>query len=763
VAAIREALDVTHTAHDLIPPGHWVQAMNLAALGTLLIQQHEVDSDRAVLDESVRVLRAAADLGGTDAPRAMSMLSVAYLTRYRLDGALEDLDESVALGRRALAAAADDPALPDWLGNLGNALRLRFLRLGDLADADAAVEVSRRALELTPVGHADRARASHTLGSVLLDRYKRTSDAADLDGGVAAMREAAARIVPGTLGAALVRSTLGRALTDRYERYGVTADLDEAVAEIRTALNSIGTAALVRPGVLNNLAAALHIRANLTGSSTDIDDAISASREALRLSAPGSDTATTAYLNLGYFLTSRYVIASQREDIDEAVTVLRTAVSRVGADQRPSLQLNLANALAVRYRYFQDPADLDDSITAVRAAGDDPGAGPLRRLRYHAMLGYWLTTRFSRTGAREDVEEAVAFLRNVVANTASDEPERALRLYLLGTALLRRGHPLDRAEAFQAAREATTSQAAPSSIRMEAAQRWATMAVQDGDPVTALEGYERAIELLPLLAWRALSRADQERQLTDVSGVSCDAAAVAIRVSRPKHAVELLEQGRTVLWSQVLDSRDDLAALRDVRPQLADRLYEVRTALGRAAPCPASLTSTECPWRGSGTGCSSRREPCRASSTSYAPASLRRSARPRPPDRSSSSTSASLAATPSSSGRARSRSFRSRSSPPGRSSTSSMRSTRHSGTDLPASTRSSGTTNSLRGCWNGCGHAPSGRCLTGSATSVAQDGCGGARPDTRRCCRCTRRPTREPVSPRSTEWCPHTRRRSAPS
>ncbi len=586
-AALLEAIDVTRLARDLIPPGHPIQAMNLANLGSLLIVLHERDSDPGVLDESIQVLRTAVDIGGPDAPHAMSMLSAAYLSRFLLNGHLEDIDESVALGRRAVADGAGHPALPDWLGNLGNAFRLRFNRLGRLADADAAVEMSRHALDITPIGHADRARASHNFGSALLDRYRRTSDANDLDGGVTAMREAVTLAAPGTFGAELTRSALGRALTDRYERYGVAANLDEAIVEIRKALNALGATALARPGTLNNLAAALHFRSHLTGSSTDLDDAIGACREALRLSEPGSDDATNARLNLGYLLTSRYLIATRRADLDEAIAVLRTAATWVAAARRPSVQLNLANALGFRYRHSRDTADLDESIAVVRAAGDDPEVGPLRRLRYHAALGSALSTRFSHTGAREDIEDAIALLRNVVQNTASDEPEQAMRLHFLGTALLYRGDPQDRAEALQTARRTAATQAAPSSLRLDAALRWAGMAVEDGDPHTALEGYERALPLLPLLAWRALSRADQERQLTEATGVSSDASAVAIIVGDPQRAAELLEAGRAVLWSQVLDTRSDLAALRQVRPELANRVEEVRTLLDRSSDLPS--------------------------------------------------------------------------------------------------------------------------------------------------------------------------------
>jgi hypothetical protein len=43
--------------------------------------------------------------------------------------------------------------------------------------------------------------------------------------------------------------------------------------------------------------------------------------------------------------------------------------------------------------------------------------------------------------------------------------------------------------------------------------------------------------------------------------------------------VDLLEAGRSVLWTLTLNTRSDLRRLRTTRPDLADRINDVRTAL----------------------------------------------------------------------------------------------------------------------------------------------------------------------------------------
>jgi len=52
-----------------------------------------------------------------------------------------------------------------------------------------------------------------------------------------------------------------------------------------------------------------------------------------------------------------------------------------------------------------------------------------------------------------------------------------------------------------------------------------------------------------------------------------------LQLTHPKAAVELLEQGRTILWSRIARYRQPLDLLRQVNPDLADRLQALTIAL----------------------------------------------------------------------------------------------------------------------------------------------------------------------------------------
>jgi hypothetical protein len=103
-----------------------------------------------------------------------------------------------------------------------------------------------------------------------------------------------------------------------------------------------------------------------------------------------------------------------------------------------------------------------------------------------------------------------------------------------------------------------------------------------------------AVGLLPVVAFHGLGRAAREEQLAQwAGGLAADAAACAILDRRPEAAVELLEQGRSVLWTQALNLRSDVTRLADIAPDLAERLASIRQVLD--APMPEAAASASGP------------------------------------------------------------------------------------------------------------------------------------------------------------------------
>lgn len=97
-----------------------------------------------------------------------------------------------------------------------------------------------------------------------------------------------------------------------------------------------------------------------------------------------------------------------------------------------------------------------------------------------------------------------------------------------------------------------------------------------------MEGYTIALDLLPQVAWLGQTIPARQRRLTSTGDIACEAAAAAISAEQYVTALEWLEQGRSIVWSQLLSLRTPVDALRDVDPSLAENLLCVSRALEHA-------------------------------------------------------------------------------------------------------------------------------------------------------------------------------------
>lgn len=228
---------------------------------------------------------------------------------------------------------------------------------------------------------------------------------------------------------------------------------------------------------------------------------------------------------------------------------------------------------------------LDKAIDLLTEAVRDTPIGSGDRATCANNLGIALHDRSERTGDDTDLDEAIRWLRESVAALPRDHPDRARHLSNLATSVetraARSGVEADVREAAELWREASAVTTAPAHLRLGAARKWATFAADTGTPAAGLDGFDEAVTLLPLAAWWGFDRDTREQLLADSTGLATDAAACAVAAGQPARALELLEGGRAVLWSQLLKTRTDRTALHDVAPELAKRMDHIASELER--------------------------------------------------------------------------------------------------------------------------------------------------------------------------------------
>ena len=589
-AALDQAVDLLTAAIDAAPPDHPGRPGYLSNLGVVLRTRFDRTGDIADMDTAVTVGQQALDAtppGHPDHAMYLANLSVAQQTRYGRTGNAADLDAAIATGRQAVDASPPDHAdLAGYLSNLGSALRTRFERTGDTADLDAAVAAGQQAVDITPADHSHRSMYLSNIGTALLARFSRTRDTADLDAAVAAGRQAVDATPPGHPDRPGYLSNLAIALRTRFDHTGDVTDLDDAVAAGRQAVAGTPRDHPDLAIYLSNLGFALRTRFGRTGALTDLDDAVTAGQRAVDATPPGHPDRAGRLSNLCGALQTRFKRTSDVADIDAAVSAGQRAVDATPPDH-PELAgclSNLGTALQNRFEYTGDVADLNAAVAVGRRAADLDPSDRSHLAATLSNLGIALRTRFEHTRDITDLDTAVDVGRRAVAANPPEPPQRAMHLFNLGTALRTRfehaGTTGDLREAAGAWSQAAVSAGAPISVRLHAARACAQATVELDGPVAALGVYSGAFELLPLLAWRGISDGDR-RHLLDGGAASLarDAAGCAIAAGDLPQAVEFLEQGRGVLWAQLLDGRTDLTDLEHAHPDLARQLHDCRAVL----------------------------------------------------------------------------------------------------------------------------------------------------------------------------------------
>jgi tetratricopeptide (TPR) repeat protein len=573
----------------------------LALIGADLLEQARTATDRALLDQAVDTLdKAVLATPADDDDRAarLSNLGLALRIRSERYGDNHDLERAVTAGVASVTtASANSPELPGSVANFADTLLSRFERSGDPRDLEQAVAMLRATIEEMDPDHSLHPVIADKLGAALTDRFAVFGRHEDLDTAVELCRAASVVLTDDSPFLAGCQTNLGSALAIRFAQTIAPEDIEDAVTACRDALDATLPNDPAAAGRWSNLSAALQTRYLLRGARDDLDGAVAAARSALNVAvaAKESDNYLAMYFsNSSNILRTRGDLDRDRDDLDAAVDTARraAALSPAGHPTRAGRLNNLGLALLSRFeqdnrskrltRNSATAADLTEGIAALNEITSS-STNKSDRADCLSTLSLLLRTRFEHDNEPADLEAAVRAAITAVETYPSEHLHRAGALLNLGTAhataFRHTSRDTDFRQAIEAWRSGSVAIGSPADIRLACARQWAELAAAERRWNVAAEGYTCATALLPLAAWRGLWRMDQESALARQAPVATEAAAAALAASEPASAVGCLEQGRSVLWAQLLEIRDNLEPLRQRLPELFGALNRVRRAL----------------------------------------------------------------------------------------------------------------------------------------------------------------------------------------
>ncbi|KAG1811947.1 CHAT domain-containing protein [Suillus variegatus] len=569
-----EATMLHREALTLCSVGHPDRSMSLNNLGNNLSTRFKLRGNDQELDEAIMLQREAlASRPVGHSKRSMSLKSLGFglFTRFTSRGNDQDLDEAISLYREALPfCPVGHPDRSMSLNNLGFGLSTRFASRGSDQDLNEAITIHTEALTLRPVGHPDRHMSLTNLALALVNHFKHRGNDQDLDKAIAFLREALAPKAVDCPDRSTSLYNLGSGLATRFDHRGNDQDLDEAITLCREALSLHPVGHPDMSMSLNNLAVVLSTRFEHRGDDQDLDEAIALHREALRFRPVGHPDRFMSLNNLGSQISTRldHQRGSDRYLLDEAIALYREALAScpVNHPHRCSSLTNLGHGFSARFKHRGNGQDLEEAIILHREALSLCAVGHPDRSSSLKNLGNVLLIRFEHRHNVEDLNDALENFRCALALLKPCDPHQLAVHQSLATAYL-----LSHQSGLDGTGEDTNNvnvvmhhiKAAANAVsggllsRLRASLRWVHHA-EEYTHCTLLEAYATSMSLLDAHMSATASASSRYNVMKAFPNtLAVDAAGDVC------HAVELLEQGRTLIWTQMARLRTPLDSLQE--------------------------------------------------------------------------------------------------------------------------------------------------------------------------------------------------------
>ena len=601
-----EALTLERNALELYPQEHPLRACLLENITSILYSRFNQLGMLPDLEEALAFARSSLKLRPQGHPRrANSLENIANIlySRFTLRGMLSDLNEALSLERNVLILRPPGhPRRPGSLGNIANILYSRFTQLGTLSDLDEALALGRNALELCPQGHPPRSTALQNIAFYLYSRFTQLGTLSDLNEALVLERNLLELLPQGHPHRATSLGHIANCLHSRFHEFGLLSDLDEALDFARDALELCPLGHPGRAASLGHIASCLHSRFMQLGTPSDNDEALGLERSALELYPQEHPHRATSLSKLATYYDSRFALFGSLSDLDEALALGRTALE-LRPQGHPDRVHSLENVGVCLYRRFtrlNTLSNLDEALTLHRNVLELLPQGHPGRATALRHIANCLHSRFAQLGSLDNLDEAIVLARDSLELCPQEHPYRACALQDLATYLHARfkcqtlRDISDLQESFSLYSQLSQSSQAVSRAYRDCASRWIQAAeeCQHKTTVLAYETYLR-LSVHHLATLPSLPQHLPSLKHTTTS-TAVDAFSACIRYGQPGNAVELLEQGRGVFWSQLIRLRsplDDVISSGETGKELAEKFMRVVSLLRTVLDAPLDAES----------------------------------------------------------------------------------------------------------------------------------------------------------------------------
>jgi tetratricopeptide (TPR) repeat protein len=519
---------------------------SLLGLCEAMVSQYYAQPDKIYMDRAISYGELALTLCGSahrDFFRISERLAYVHRGHAWLFENIESLDTSVVLSRTALLDASPRWTLLLALG-LTSTLQVRFARLGHQEDLDEAVRCVTMLPKDTTPNDVDWCQLQDCTSWTMLLQFMTTGIPEHIEAAVYAADLACSAVT--LVGSTRHLHTLQQSAlchTEQYNAFGDAAHLNKSIELLEYVME------LAPPDSMNWRAAAkfilesLHERYKATGDTADLERAI-ALVPILQATRNKKELLASFELKVaGDVILSHYSVTGALADLDQATKIHWEAVQNCTSYRRHEVLCAYSATLRVRYEALLEKECAIEGLELQNQAYNDlPDVYPYRA-GVLCGLSRW---KLCISSGQPHVEEALDHLLAALDHSYSPAYQRLKDV---------------------------------SDVLSYLATRKAHLSHENASKLSFV--YAAAIALLPQVASFGLEPRVRLAVISDAGQLTMQGAVHAIANEQLGLALEMLEAGRNVFWTQGLHLRTPFADLPD---SMRDLLTKITYALARPFP-----------------------------------------------------------------------------------------------------------------------------------------------------------------------------------
>ncbi|VUC22327.1 unnamed protein product [Clonostachys rosea] len=408
---IEEATKLLEQASGRIDNSSIVYPEILYHLSDCLDTLYDTSGATEFLEHSIETGQQALHSVQHDDPlrrKILNLLSYSLLERHKLKGGSSDLEESIVCSREAVNICNKEEQ--------GSFLITLLVRLSTKCAISLKEDEINEVINLGQKGLESLSRDSHLQSQYLSNlsnnyrmRYVATMEEGDLNKSLELSRKAIALAVD-TTDRMVSRLSLAATLSEKFRISGMMADIDEAIA-ILSQMSDCEDGQRQDHSVLVNLSELYWKKFTRSLELLDIDRAIQCGEDASKRGSKYPQHQARCLHIWSVSLLEKFVARRNLQDLEKAFEIqkMTTDVALENDAAQPLHMQHLGNLLRARYSELKDINDLNQSIDISRKAVNSGSKFYDHNIIFLVNLSGMLHDRFSRLHIHDDMVESASW------------------------------------------------------------------------------------------------------------------------------------------------------------------------------------------------------------------------------------------------------------------------------------------------------------------------------------------------------------------